>query len=307
MKNILVLYYTQSGQLRDILAHLVKDIKDQASIDFVEVEPVTPFPWPWNAYEFFDAMPETVQRIGREVKPLPVSVHRKQYDLVILGYQPWFLNPSQPITGFLHSNDASILAGKPVITVVGSRNMWLNSQEQIKQDLNKLNATLIGNIVLIDKQPNLISTLTVVRWAFSGQKEASGWLPAAGVHDEDIRATSKFGAIILKHLSANTLQQLQPELLSLGAISLDPGLVLLEQRGIKNFRYWSKFIREKGGPGDPNRKPRVKLFQRLLFVGIFILSPLSSLTAFIKLQFKKKSLLKDVDYFKSVHYEKGRI
>ena len=170
MKNILVLYYTQSGQLRDILAHLVKDIKDQASIDFVEVEPVTPFPWPWNAYEFFDAMPETVQRIGREVKPLPVSVHRKQYDLVILGYQPWFLNPSQPITGFLHSNDASILAGKPVITVVGSRNMWLNSQEQIKQDLNKLNATLIGNIVLIDKQPNLISTLTVVRWAFSGQK-----------------------------------------------------------------------------------------------------------------------------------------
>jgi len=307
MKNILVLYYTQSGQLRDILEHLVKDIKNQASIDFVEVEPVTPFPWPWNAYEFFDAMPETVQRIGREIKTLPVSVHQKQYDLVILGYQPWFLNPSQPITGFLHSDEVSILAGKPVITVVGSRNMWLNSQEQIKQDLIKLNATLVGNIVLIDKQPNLISTLTVVRWAFKGQKEASGWLPAAGVQDDDIRATSRFGPVILKHLSANTLQQLQPELLSLGAISLDPGLVLLEQRGIKNFRYWSKFIREKGGPGDPNRKSRVKLFQRLLFVGIFILSPLSSLTAFIKLQLKKKSLLKDVDYFKSVQYEKGRI
>ena len=200
-----------------------------------------------------------------------------------------------------------VLKGKPVVTVVGCRNMWLHGQEQIKQDLQNIGSRLVGNIVLLDSHTNLISTLTVIRWAFKGRKEASGMLPAAGVQENDIRNTARFGSPIYKHLQADTLDQLQQDLLQIGAIDLDPGLVLLEQRGIKNFRFWAKFISEKGGPGDPNRKGRVLMFQRLLLTAIFILSPLSSLSAFIKLQLKKRSLLKDVEYFKGVKYEPGRM
>jgi hypothetical protein len=305
--NILVLYYSQSGQLRDILEHVLQDISDKASVDFVAIEPVKPFPWPWNAYAFFDAMPETVQRVPVEIKPIPDSVSDKNYDLVVLGYQPWFLNPSQPTTGFLKGKAASLLKNKPVVTVVGCRNMWLNGQEQVKQDLQNAGANLVGNIVLMDTHPNLISLLTVIRWSFKGQKEASGMLPAAGVQDSDIKRSSRFGKIILNHLTGNTLHNLQQDLVNTRAVELDPGLVLLEQRGIKNFRYWAKFIREKGGPGDPNRRGRVLLFKRLLLTAIFVLSPLSSLTAYIKLQLKKRSLIKDVEYFKGIKYEEGRI
>lgn len=307
MKKILVLYYTQSGQLRDILEHLLREIKTQAEIDMVPIEPVKPFPWPWNAYAFFDAMPETVERIPPEVHPVGDEVKRKDYDLVILGYQPWFLNPSQPITGFLKSKDAAFLKGKAIVTVVGCRNMWLHSQDQIKQDLLQIGAKLVGNIVLSDSHTNIVSTLTVIRWSFTGKKEASGMLPAAGVQDKEIQEASRFGPVILKHLHSDSLASLQQDLLTNQAIVLDPGLVLLEQRGIKNFRYWAKFIREKGGPGDPNRKGRIILFKRLLLTAIFILSPLSSLSAFVKLQLKKKSLLKDVEYFKDVSFEQGRI
>ena len=305
--RILVLYYTQTGQLRSILDSIVSDIAGVADIDYVSIEPVTPFPFPWKTIPFFDAMPETVQHIPIAVKPLAKEVMEKNYDLVIFGYQPWFLNPSQPATGFFKSEFAKIFNNKPVVTVIGCRNMWLHAQEKVKEYLESANARLVGNIVLNDTNGNLVSLLTVIRWSFKGQKEASGMLPAAGVQDVDIQNSKRFGSTILKHLQAGNLIDLQRDLLAGGAINLNPGLVILERRGIKNFRKWAAFIREKGGPGDPNRVGRVLMFKRLLIVAVFILSPISSLTASIQLMIKRSSLLKDADYFKQLKFEKGRL
>lgn len=293
--------------MREILESLLSQIKDEVTIDFVDIQPAKPFPFPWNAYAFFDAMPETVQRIPIAVQPLPATVKNADYDLVVLGYQPWFLNPSQPITGFLKGSEAAMLNGKPVVTVVGCRNMWLHGQEQVKKDLQEAGAKLVGNIVLNDTHTNLVSLLTIIRWAFKGQKQASGLLPAAGVQDEDIRGASRFGTMILDHLKRGSFNGLQEDLVKAGAVTLDPGLILLEQRGIKNFRYWAGFIREKGGAGDPARRGRVLLFKRLLLTAIFVLSPLSSLSAFIKLQMKKRKLMRDTEYFKGLELEEGRI
>jgi hypothetical protein len=250
----------------------------------------------------------------------------------------------------MQSKDAEGLRGKPVVTVAGSRNMWLNACEKIKESLQRLGARHIGNIVLRDTNTNLVSLLTIIRWSFSGKKEATRWLPQAGVQDKDIYAASVFGWPILDAAkaiagsriagsgaprqmnSADTHQpalknpggegaapgdrpltalpeiaRLHDRLLDLGAIYLDTGLVLLEQRGIKNFRFWARYIREKGGPGDPARKGRVTNFKRLLLTAIFVLSPLSSLTAFIQRNLQKRRLLRDVEYFKGLTYEPGRI
>ena len=305
--RVLVLYYSQTGQLRNIIDNILLDVKDKLDITYASIEPVTPFPFPWNPDVFFDAMPETVMHTPPPVKPLPDEIINADYDLVIFGHQPWFLNPSMPVTAFLQSPSAKVLANKKVITVIGARNMWLHAQEKVKQYLLKLNATLVGNIALVDTKPNIISTLTVIRWAMKGQKEASGMLPDAGVQKADIEKAQRYGMPIYRHLEDNKLETLQQELILLGAIQLKPGLVLLENTGITNFRKWSKFIREKGGPGDMNRAGRVNLFKRLLIVAIFILSPISSLTARVQLQLNKKRLMKDVDYFKKLGYEAGRI
>jgi len=305
--RILALYYSQTGQLRNILDSIVTDIKDKAEIDFVQIEPVTPFPFPWSPLAFFDAMPETVQHLPAPVKRLPQEVMNKDYNLIIFGYQPWFLNPSQPITAFLQSEDAKIFDNKPVITVIGARNMWLNAQEKVKAYLKAQNGRLVGNIALVDSNPNLVSTLTVIRWAFKGQKEKSGMLPDAGVQQKEIQHARDFGMPIYRAIIENNLMDLHRQLLELGSLDLKPGLILLEQKGIKNFRFWSKYVREKGGPGDPNRAKRVLQFKNLLIVAIFILSPISSISAFIKLQIKKRTLLKDVEYFKQLKYEEGRI
>lgn len=305
--RILVLYYSQSGQLQHILQNILNDIRDKADIDYVAIAPQTPMPFPWTTYAFFDVMPETVAHDPIPIKPLADEIMNQHYDLVVFGYQPWFLNPSLPISSFLQSPSAAVLRGKKVITVVGCRNMWLHGQEKIKEYLLGLDTELVGNIVLTDTHPNLVSLLTIIRWSFKGKKEASGLLPAAGVQEHDIRRAQRYGMPIFRHLTEDNLDGLHRELLMMGAIHLKPNLVLLEQKGIKNFRFWSKYIREKGGPKDPARKGRVMLFKRLLMVAIFILSPITSLLAFIQLQLHKRSLLQDVEYFKGLKYEKGRL
>lgn len=306
-QKILVLYYSQSGQLGEILDNVLADIKDEAEIDPEVIKPVTPFPFPWKTHTFFDAMPECVELIKSPIEPLSSDVLTKKYDLVILGYQPWFLHPSQPTTSFLKSGFANLLTNKPVITVVGCRNMWLNGQECVKQMIAEKKGRLVGNIVLEDTHKNLVSLLTVIRWAFKGQKEASGMLPAAGVQQEDVLNAKRFGKPILQHLQDNKLNDLQDHLNTIGAINLKPGLIVLEKRGVKNFRKWAKYIREKGGPGDPNRKGRVTLFSRLLITAIFILSPISSFTAWLQLQMQKSRLKDDVFYFKGTEYKENMI
>lgn len=351
--RILALYFTQTGQLRSILNSVLLDVAAEADITYAPIEPVTPWPFPWKASSFFDAMPECVVQQPAPVKPLPAAVLQGEYDLVVLGWQPWFLHPSQPVTAFLQSADAAVLEGKPVVTVVGCRNMWLNAGEKIKEDLRRVGAIQIGNIVLSDTNTNLVSLLTIIRWSFSGRREASRWLPQAGVQDKDILKTSRFGAPILaaakalaeaRYTTAGTaahlaeayasgcatdearaempedtvpaqetildlpdVKSLHPKLLALGAVPLNTGLVLLEQRGIKNFRFWAKFIREKGGPGSPARQGRITAFKRLLITAIFVLSPISAFTAFIQRNLQRKRLLADVSYFRSLAYEPGRI
>jgi hypothetical protein len=213
--------------------------------------------------------------------------------------QPWFLSPALPISGFLQNeNVLKFLEGKAVLTVVGSRNMWLNCLEKVKIRLNNANANHCGNIVFEDRNPNLISLITIIRWAIYGQKKMKGF-PPAGVQKKEIENGQRFGPIILNSMKARNLHALQDELLKHDAVFLKPGLVLMEQNGIKNFRFWAKFIREKGEHGAPERAFRVSLFKYLLIVSIFILTPVTALSAFI--------ILDDVEYFKQVKLEDHRI
>src|SRR5262249_46476839 len=149
---------------------------------------VQPFTFPWDKQQFYDTMPETVLARPRAVQPLKVNPD-EHFDLVILAYQPWFLSPSQPTAAFLQSEGAArLLKGKKVLTLIAARNMWLNAQERVKTHLQEIGAALVGNIALVDTSSNLISVLTVLRWQFKGQKEATRFLPPAGVQEKEILA-----------------------------------------------------------------------------------------------------------------------
>ncbi|MFC2176246.1 dialkylresorcinol condensing enzyme DarA [Bacteroidota bacterium] len=296
--KVLVLYYSQTGQLKDIISNCLSPLLNSKTVEVDLVPVITKhrFPFPWTRLTFFNAFPESVFGVPFELESLEVDT-TKDYDLIILSYTVWYLNPSIPISSLLqHETAKTIFNGKPVITLIGSRNMWVLAQEKVKRHLQNLNAKLIGNVVLIDRNPNLVSIITIIRWMFYGKKGAFWGFPRAGIVKEDIEASHKFGEVILNHIENNGLSDMQTELNAKGAVSINPSLIILEKRATKAFAVYAKWISKKGTFYDPRRLGRVSIFSVVLPVGAFILSPITTLSSWLISILKKEEIEAEINY-----------
>ena len=280
MKKILIIYYSQTGQLKQIVDSITTPLKNNCQLFFEELRPVPAYPFPWNGMPFFQVFPESVKELPCQLEYFKNDPD-EDYDLVILAYQVWYLSPSIPLTSFLQSETSKkIFKGRPVITIIGVRNMWIMAQERVKSRINELGGRLVGNIVLVDPAPNLVSVLTIVRWMMNGKRTPFRWLgknfPPAGVPEKDIERASSFGNIIKESLTAGNYDHLQEMLVKAGAVKVDPVLMNIEKRGKMMFGVWAKMILKKGAYNDPARERRLKAFKYYLFNVIYLISPLVS-------------------------------
>ncbi len=147
-------------------------------------------------------MPDCVLGVTAELAPF--TLKEKAYDLIVLGYQAWFLYPSIPVNSLLHHPDfRAVLKNTPVVTITGARNMWLNTFLEVKKSLHQAEARLVGNIALVDKHPNHISFVTIFHWLLRGKKDRYlNIFPFPGVSAADIAHTAEYGSLLLPH-SAN--------------------------------------------------------------------------------------------------------
>jgi hypothetical protein len=283
MKKILVLYYTQTGQLLNALHATFRNLESDSrfEVTYVAIEPQTPYPYPWSYMEFWDAFPETYQGVPCPLKPLPPEAFAT-YDLVVIGYQPWFLSVCRPVDSFLQTADAKkILAGKPVVTLLACRNMWVNAQEKMKLRLKDTEAALVGNITYVDRSGNLTSLVSVLAYTLGGIKgKFMGVFPKFGVPDEELQKEAwKFGDIVGDCVKSGELSGMQQRLVAAGAVKIKPNLLIMEGRGKKLFPLYAKFITRKGYPGSRSRRTRVRIFGIVLPTLILILSPLITITS----------------------------
>lgn len=301
MKNVLVVYYSQSGQLETIARNIAKPFLNSNDINvyFHEIQLEKPFPFPWNEESFFDAFPETFLQIPTQLKPVSEEIMNIKYDLVLLNYQVWYLSPSIPVNSFLKSDQAKILLNDtPVVTINGSRNMWVMAQEKIKVLLKQNNAFLKGNVALVDRAGNLISVITIVEWLFSGvKKRYLGIFPLPGVSDKDINESSKFGEVILSELNENKLDTLQPKLVAIGAVKISSYLITVDRTANKIFAKWSNLIISKG----ENRKTWLKIFKVYLLLAIWLISPIVYILHVLTYPLKFKKIRQESEYFKGVN------
>lgn len=300
MKNVLVVYYSQSGQLESIARNIATPLLNSTEINVVfhEIQLEKPFPFPWNSEAFFDVFPESFLQIPTALKPISPEILDTKFDLILLNYQVWYLSPSIPINSFLKSPEAKILLDNtPVITISGSRNMWILAQEKIKKLLKQNNAQLKGNIALVDRAGNLISVVTIFDWMLSGiKRKYLGIFPLPGVSDKDVEESSKFGKVILSGLNDNNLENIQPKLVELDAVIIKPFLITVDRTGNKIFTMWSNFIIKKG----ESRKTWLKVFKMYLFVAIWVISPIVFVfyLIFYPLMFNK--IKKEKLYYKGI-------
>ena len=269
MKRILVVYYTQSGQLKEIIDSVLSPLTE-VTIDFLPIDTAEPFPFPWTGEAFFGAFPESYLQIPQPLKPFHLA--HTDYDLVILGYQVWYLSPSIPFNSFLQSETGKqLLQGKPVITVSGTRNMWVMAHQKVKKLLTECGAHLVGNIALTDRHHNHISVITIVQWLFSGDKNKRylGVFPKAGVADKDIESASLYGTLIAPHLQTGDYTGLQQEIVAHGGVHYKRFLLSAEKKGNRLFGIWAKMIY-----GSKKRKFLLKCFRIYLYIAIWVLMPI---------------------------------
>jgi hypothetical protein len=300
MKNVLVIFYSQSGQLKSIAQNIAKPFlnSDEIKVTFHEIQLEKPFPFPWDKDSFFDAFPESFLQIQTALKPVPEEILNTKFDLVLFHYQVWYLSPSIPINSFLRSEEGKkILNNTPVVTISGSRNMWLMAQEKIKILLKEANANLVGNVALVDRVGNLISVITIVEWMFSGvKKKYLGFFPLPGVSEKDIQESTKFGDIIISHFSQNKLNELQPKLVTADAVRISPYLVTVDKTANKIFNKWSNFIYKN----PKKRKQLLKIFYIYLFLAIWLISPIVYILHLVSYPFKLETIKKQTQYYQGV-------
>jgi hypothetical protein len=271
-QNILVIHYSQSGQLTEIVENFCKPFVE-STIEWVKVEPETAFPFPWTSATFFDAMPETVLEKPIPIKPLQFK--REQYDLIIFGYQPWFLSPSLPSSAILQDETfRKIMKDTNIVSILGCRNMWINSQEAVKKQIASAGGKLIGNVPLIDKVSNLVSVVTILHWMLTGKKTKKwGIFPKPGVSDEDIQNVSQYGELLKEKLENNQAAKFQEELVAKGGVIIPVSILFIESRAKMLFMIWAKLITKKTENGG-NRKFWVNFFKYYLIFALFIVSPI---------------------------------
>lgn len=308
MKNVLILYYSQSGQLLEIAKNIASELeKNEAiSVAYYNIKTKHQFPFPWNKDDFFNAFPETFLQKPFEIDFHNESVLSKKYDLIILAYQVWYLTPSIPINSFLQTEKATqLLANTPVITVNGSRNMWIMAQEKVKKTLQHCNANLVGNIALVDNHINHISVLTISHWLFTGKKTRYlGIFPKPGVSEKDITDATRFSRPILESLQNENFSDLQQKLVQLGAVNIKSFLIVADKRANILFAAWAKLISKKGSFTDKKRLKWVKLFNIYLLIAIWLLMPIVFIIYLLTYPFMLGKYSKFKKYYKSVNYKK---
>ncbi|MDR2100659.1 MAG: dialkylresorcinol condensing enzyme, partial [Campylobacteraceae bacterium] len=193
-KKVLVVHYSQSGQLDEALKYCIAPLLNDKNISVADLslKPCEEFPFPWSVLDFLSVFPESVYCDKIALEPFNIDKN-EEFDLIILAYQVWFLSPSLPMSSFLQSTEASVwLNGKSVITFIACRNMWLMAQEKMKRMISQNGGVLCDNIVLTDGGNALETFITTPRWLLTGKKEKFWFFSAAGVKKSDMQGSVRF-------------------------------------------------------------------------------------------------------------------
>jgi hypothetical protein len=269
-KKVLAVFYSQSGQLEQIIDHFTRPFREGgATVDILRIYPEQAYPFPWTGKSFFSVMPDCVLQVPGELRPFVFK--ESAYDLIILGYQAWFLSPSIPFNTLLTDPRFQKLAlNTPVITLTGARNMWLSAMEKIKPVLKNMGAHLVGNMALVDRHHNFVSFITIFHWMFKARKDRYlNIFPVPGVSEQDILNTENYGKAAMPYLEKGSWQGFQEEMVTQGAVPVKSNLMFIESKARKIFKVWAGIISKR-----KKKDAWLVAFKYYLLIALFIAAPI---------------------------------
>ncbi|WP_373841027.1 hypothetical protein, partial [Bacteroides heparinolyticus] len=94
-RRIQIVYYSQSGSLKYLIEESMRPYMGDYELVWNSIHCAKPFPFPWNRKRFFDVFCDSVLQKGCRIFCDEIKIEKD--DMVLLGFQPWFLHLSLPI------------------------------------------------------------------------------------------------------------------------------------------------------------------------------------------------------------------
>ncbi len=189
-----VYLYSQTGQLREVADALTAPFQARGwTIRTVEVRPRRAFPFPWPIRRFFGVFPHAVDPNALIELVEPEDGFESAADeLVILGYQVWYLAPSLPIRSLLKAHPEAV-RGRDVVSVIACRNMWYSAAVEVSALLRSAGARRVEVVAATDTRRSSTTLVTTLRWLLTGKREPFLWYGRAGVGDDELARVGQLG------------------------------------------------------------------------------------------------------------------
>ncbi|MFJ6799039.1 hypothetical protein [Streptomyces sp. NPDC091268] len=245
-------------------------------ISWHAIETVPRYPYPWRVREFFECMPEALN--GEPPTPVPTGLDpAERFDLVIIGWQVWFLSPSLPIQAFFTAAEAVVLRGTRVISVTCCREICQRAQARMRMLIRQTGGVLTDSIVLTHQGGSMVGYLTAPRLMLSGRREAGALLPAAGVAQHDIDGLARFGVRLRE--TQNRWAEAEPGslLADLAPTDVNTSALLPEMIGAAVMTLFARVARRCGRPGGLLRLPVIGVFMLALVILLPVVLAVSAL------------------------------
>ena len=292
-KRILIVYYSQSGDVARIMETFVRPIRNLPDVDVAieNLEPIRPYPFPWRTLpRLLSIFPECHRGGGNGIRPLSIGLDRT-FDLVILAYQVWFLAPSLPVQDFLRSEYGALLRGAKVITLCVSRNMWHSGSETMKERLRGAGAVHLDNVVVNHQGPPFATFISVPRLLLTGKRDRFlGIFPPAEVSQQDLDRVNRLGEAAAEQLRGRDEWPNQPLLAGKGAVEVNPRYIAPELVGWYVYQAGTRAVLFAGRFGRWARRLAIYLFAVGLLACVLIGVPLILLTVLVSYPFLRRRI-----------------
>jgi hypothetical protein len=282
MQRILVLSYSQSGDVSRIVDAFTLPLS-KAGVELHRecIQPVASYPYPWRSLRrLFSVFPECFTGPSQGIHPTAFAPH-ESFDLVILAYQVWYLNPSLPVQAFLRSEHAGVLRNTPVITLCVSRAMWHCASETMKQMLRERGAIHIDNVTVTHQGPPFATFVSVPRALLYGKRDRLwGIFPPAELSSRDLDRAARLGAEVAARLN-DLHAPYRPLLTGLGAVEVKRRYIVPELVAWYVYRAVAR-VAIKLGPPDSRARQLVLLPFMALVLGLICVGlPLCLVTVLV--------------------------
>ena len=208
-KQVLLIYYSFSGQTGVLINRLAAGLKEQGiEVFFEKLKPVRHLRFPVNSVpRTFIMMLYTFFRKRIPIRDLSSKCSR-EYDLVILAGPTWSYNPSGPMLSFLDREGKYILEGREVLPLISCRGYWKMHWWGLRKKLAKCGAHHSNLIAFSHPNPEPWRTIGVFLKIAGKNPERTGFISKHysrfGHSTEQMEEANRFGKLIGESLQGGT-------------------------------------------------------------------------------------------------------